>query len=137
MTPPPASQNQNPGFPGWILIVDDDEPIRTLLREFFADTGLEAVTAEGGKQALEVLDQRPTEPLVAFLDVLMPGMDGLTLARRLRSRFRLGKIVIVSGHLSDLSWWPEDLRDVEFLAKPFRQADILEKVEAARRARGI
>lgn len=137
MTPHSANENAAKVLPGWVLIVDDDAPIRTILREFLAESGLEAVAAEGGKQALALLDERPTEPLVAFVDVLMPGMDGLTLARRMRSRFKHGKIVIVSGHLSDLSWWPEDLREVEFLAKPFRQADVLEKVEAARRARGV
>lgn len=137
MTSSASNEHAAKPAPGWVLIVDDDAPICTIMKEFLTDSGLEAVTAEGGKQALAVLDERSTEPLVAFVDVLMPGMDGLTLARRLRSRFRQAKIVIISGHLSDLSWWPEDLREVEFLAKPFRQAAVLEKVEAARRARGV
>lgn len=117
-------------------MVDDELPIQTLLCEFLADTGLEVVGADNAGKALDVIGQRETEPLLAFVDVLMPGTDGLTLARKLRSRFKKGRIVVMSGHLSDVSFWPEDLRDVDFLAKPFRLEQILEKVTAARGGHG-
>ncbi len=67
------------------------------------------------------------------LDVLMPGgMDGLALARMLKGRQRRSKIVLISGHLSDASWWPADLRDMAFLEKPFRLARLVELLDAAR-----
>jgi FixJ family two-component response regulator len=59
-------------------------------------------------------------------------MDGLTLARKLHARLTRSKIVIMSGHLTDASWWPADLRDLVFIAKPFRMTDLKPLVEAAR-----
>lgn len=44
--------------------------------------------------------------LLVLTDVLMPGMDGLTLARKLQPQLKRGKIALMSGHLSDSSWWP-------------------------------
>ncbi len=117
-------------------MVDDEPSVRVLFEEFLVDTGLEVMSAPGGEQALAVVDSRRTEPLIAFLDVMMPGMDGLTLARKLLARFKSGRIVIMSGHLSDHSWWPEDLRSVEFIPKPFGRSVVLGCVEAARRLRG-
>jgi DNA-binding NtrC family response regulator len=121
----------------WILLVDDEVSIRTLMKQFLAVTGHEIEEAGNAEQALAVLGKRATEPLVTFVDVMMPGTDGLTLARKLRARFKRGRIVVMSGHLSDVSFWPEDLRDVDFMAKPFRLELVLEKVTAARAAQGI
>jgi DNA-binding NtrC family response regulator len=117
-------------------LVDDEVSIRTLMTRFLAETGLEIEEAGNADQALAVLAKRTTEPLVAFVDVMMPGVDGLTLARKFRARFKRGSIVVMSGHLSDVSYWPEDLRDVDFMAKPFRLELVLEKVTAARAAQG-
>jgi two-component system, cell cycle sensor histidine kinase and response regulator CckA len=128
-TPPAASSD-------WILVVDDEKPVRTLFEEFLVGSGIEVVTAPGGEEALTLVQSRRTEPVVAFLDVMMPGIDGLTLARKLRARFKRGRIIIMSGHLTGHSWWPEDLRSVEFIAKPFGRSVVLECVEAARRLRG-
>ncbi|HEY8994677.1 MAG TPA: response regulator [Lacunisphaera sp.] len=116
----------------WILMVDDEAPIRTVMGSFLADVGAEFVGAESGEAALQLLASRSSEPLVVFIDVLMPGMDGLTLARKLRSRLKSSVLVIISGHMTDLSWWPVDLREVLFVAKPFRLAEIMSIVTAAR-----
>jgi len=93
---------------------------------------VEVVSASDGAAALRLLEQRATEPLLVLTDVLMPGMDGLTLARKLISRVRRGKIVVMSGHLTDVSWWPADLRDLTFIAKPFRMADLAGFLREAR-----
>ena len=62
----------------------------------------------------------------------MPGMDGLTLARKLIGRLKRSKVVIMSGHLSDVSWWPADLRELVFLAKPFRMSEVSSLIDVAR-----
>lgn len=116
----------------WILMVDDEEPIRTVMASFLEEIGTEFVGAGSGEAALQILSARSDEPLVVFIDVLMPGMDGLTLARKLRSRLKSSVLVIISGHMTDLSWWPVDLREVVFVAKPFRLAEITAIVTAAR-----
>jgi two-component system, cell cycle sensor histidine kinase and response regulator CckA len=116
----------------WVLVVDDDEPIRNVLSKFLEDTGLEIVGAENANVALEILAAKASEPLVAFVDVLMPGMDGLTLARKLKAQLKHSTLVIISGHMNNLSWWPMDLSEVTFLAKPFRLAEVTEIVNMAR-----
>lgn len=126
----------DPAEPTWLLVVDDDEPVRTLVTEFLANTGLEIVAAADGAAALAALAARPTEPVIALVDVLMPGIDGLTLAQKIRTRFKRGTVVMMSGHMSNLSWWPMELRDVPFLAKPFRLAELRELVVIARAAYG-
>ena len=118
--------------PKWVLVVDDEEGIYRIITEALSVENLAVQHAKNAKDALQLLDRRSTEPLLVFLDVLMPGMDGLTLARKLGSRLRRSKIAIMSGHLTDMSWWPDDLREVEFLAKPFRVHDIMQLLEKAR-----
>ena len=116
-----------------MLVVDDEAKICEFLSAGLEGEGLEVVSASDGKMALKTVEMRGTEPLIVVVDVLMPGgIDGLTLARRLRDRLKKTKIALMSGHLSDDSWWPADLREIAFLSKPFRLAQVTELVEAAR-----
>jgi two-component system, cell cycle sensor histidine kinase and response regulator CckA len=130
MTDTSLKRAENPAR-DWLLVVDDDAPIRNVMAQFLEETGVEVVGADSGLAALEILDTRSTEPIVVFVDVLMPGMDGLTLSRKLRAKLKRTTLVIMSGHMTDLSWWPVDLREVTFLAKPFRLSEITEIVTAA------
>jgi DNA-binding NtrC family response regulator len=115
----------------WVLVVDDDVPIHELIVTALATDGLEIVTATGGDQAFQALDDHKKEPVLVLTDVLMPGIDGLSLARKLKGRLKQSKIVVMSGHLADVSWWPNDLRDLAFLAKPFRMAELTILVQSA------
>ena len=129
----PNSEPKNPALVrDWLLVVDDDEPIGEMLCTALGSETLEVVFVREGQAALEVLAERATEPLLVITDVLMPGMDGLTLARKLGARLKHSKIVVMSGHLTDASCWPADLREITFLTKPFRIAELGELVEAAR-----
>jgi two-component system cell cycle sensor histidine kinase/response regulator CckA len=127
---PPPNSLSTPST-DWLLVVDDDAPIRLVVAKFLEETGVEVVGAESGTAALDVLARRPAEPVLVLVDVLMPGMDGLTLARKLRARLKRSTIVIMSGHMTDLSWWPVDLREIPFLAKPFRLAELVAIVTSA------
>lgn len=117
---------------GWVLVVDDDRPMHELIATALGTEGVKVVTASSGPEAFAALDSHAKEPLLVLTDVLMPGMDGLTLARKLKSRLKSAKIVVMSGHLADVSWWPADLRDLTFLAKPFRMAELSALIESAR-----
>ena len=66
-----------------ILVVDDDARIRDLLRRYLTQEGLEVILAEDGK-ALNRILLRETVDLIV-LDLMMPGEDGLSICRRLRS----------------------------------------------------
>jgi len=127
-------QNDSPAGAGreWVLVVDDDKPMHDLILTALSTDGLEVITANNGDEAFKALERHANEPMLVLTDVLMPGMDGLTLARKLKARLKHGKIVVMSGHLADVSWWPADLRDLAFLAKPFRMAELAALVENAR-----
>ncbi len=116
----------------WILVVDDEAAMGDLLTEVLSLEGLRVVAARDGATALQLLAQAEIEPLLVLTDVLMPGMDGLTLARKLQPQLKRGKIALMSGHLSDSSWWPADLRECAFLAKPFQLTELQALIHEAR-----
>jgi len=66
-----------------ILVVDDEQDVRTYLRTLFTKDGYEVVTAEDGDDALA--RARETHPDLIFLDILMPKRTGIMAYRRLRS----------------------------------------------------
>jgi two-component system cell cycle sensor histidine kinase/response regulator CckA len=130
--PAPAPDTPSPRPDHWVLVVDDEAPVRMLLSEALSQFDCEVLVAETAEAGLEIIASRPTEPLLVLADVVMPGMDGLTLARRLQEQLRHGRIVLMSGHLADTSWWPTDLRELAFLPKPFALAGLGQLVEEAR-----
>ncbi|HXG62569.1 MAG TPA: sigma-54 dependent transcriptional regulator [Planctomycetota bacterium] len=77
-----------------VLVVDDDESFRQLVADRLARTGHRVVAAAGGAQALSLLDGVD----VALVDLLMPGMDGLALLRRIREARPDVAVVILTGH---------------------------------------
>ena len=117
----------------WILVVDDEAEIGNIITGGIDTDRLEVICAVDGSSALRMLAERATDPLLIMMDVLLPGgADGLSLVRKLQPRLRRTKIALMSGHLSEDSFWPVDLREVTFLAKPFRLVQVAELVEAAR-----
>jgi two-component system, NtrC family, nitrogen regulation response regulator NtrX len=79
-----------------ILIVDDEEAIRQSLGGILVDEGYEILKAESGEQALKVIeDELP--PLV-FLDIWLPGMDGLDTLKTIKSEYPAVCVIMMSGH---------------------------------------
>lgn len=77
-----------------VLVVDDDEDIRDMLRDYLGEHGYEVLLAENGEGMRAELDKRT--PDVVLLDIGLPGEDGLSLARFVREQFDIA-IIIVSG----------------------------------------
>jgi DNA-binding NtrC family response regulator len=77
-----------------VLVVDDDESFRTLVTDRLARTGHRVAAAAGGEAALELLEGIE----VALIDLLMPGMDGLTLLKKLRKANPDIAVVMLTGH---------------------------------------
>jgi DNA-binding NtrC family response regulator len=79
-----------------ILIIDDDAAMRDALAESVQDLGHEALLAPSGTIALAMLDDRATDAIL--LDLRMPGMDGLELLRRIRSRSHPPPVTVLTAH---------------------------------------
>lgn len=116
-----------------ILIVDDDPSLRGLIRDFLAGHGYQCFEAEGGQAMREVLDREAIQLVV--LDVMMPGEDGLNLARSLAGR-RDVAIIIVSalGTETDRIIGLEVGAD-DYLAKPVSPRELLARIRAVLRRR--
>jgi two-component system, cell cycle sensor histidine kinase and response regulator CckA len=115
----------------WILVIDDEPSMRLLIEVVLRSQGWEVVCADGAEAALDALKSRTQTPAVVVCDVLMPGLDGLELVRRMCARFPNLNVIFISGRLSDVSWWPTDLREHRFLAKPFETAQLISAVRDA------
>ena len=79
-----------------ILIIDDEEPIRFSLRGILEDEGYEVLEAATAEEGLEVADAE--RPDLVFLDIWLPGMDGLTAQERLKGNHPDLPVVMISGH---------------------------------------
>lgn len=103
----------------WILLVDDEAAIIPLIVDVLKRYGLKVRDANSGEAAMVAIEAAGTPPALLICDVLMPGIDGLELTRRILERSPAVKVIFISGHLTDVSWWPADLRGHRFVAKPF------------------
>jgi PAS domain S-box-containing protein len=114
-----------------LLIVDDNETARKILREQADSWGMPNESAEGGAEALRLLRQRASEgdPFhVAILDMQMPGMNGLALARAIKSDPAVAATRLVLMTPNDFHADPEQLSKtgvVACLAKPVKQSRLL------------
>ncbi len=116
-----------------LLLVDDDEDVRVLLRRRLESEGYRVAEAPNGEVALEMYRRNPTE--VVLTDIVMPEMDGRKLISALRDSFPDVRIVAISGATDrDV---PELLRDGkrlgarQTLQKPFTSQQMLDAVHTA------
>ena len=134
---PPASpvvqgfQPSGSRMPLRTLIVDDEPVARQVLREELESLGVEVIgEADNGLAALEQIAVR--RPDLVLLDLQMPGMGGLEVARNLRRGTHLPVIVIVTAY-DKYAVEAFEAGAIDYLLKPIRQERLAEAVERARR----
>ncbi|GAA0485565.1 response regulator [Streptomyces olivaceiscleroticus] len=117
-----------PGLSGRVLVVDDNKVIRQLIRVNLELEGFEVVTAADGAECLDIVHD--VCPDVVTLDVVMPRLDGLRTAERLRAdpRTRELPIAIVSACTQLEVDSGEALGVDAFLAKPFEPVELIRTV---------
>jgi PAS domain S-box-containing protein len=107
-----------------ILLVDDEEGIRKVLGISLMDIGYQVLTAQNGKEALEVF-RRHTPPIV-LTDIKMPVMDGIDLLQRIKAEKPDTEVVMLTGHGDmDLAIKCLKLEATDFITKPIND-DVLE-----------
>lgn len=114
-----------------VLIVDDDAPSLKMTAFLLAEEGYEVVTADNGIDALRLVEEKL--PDLAILDVMMPGMDGLQVTRRIRSSMNLPIIILsAKGETADRVVGLDVGAD-DYLAKPFEPSELLARVRSVLR----
>jgi CheY-like chemotaxis protein len=121
-TPPTVPKNRS------VLIVDDDQAVRNLMRVLIAQDGYKTLAAKNGYDALRLAEINRVDLLIS--DVEMPGMTGPELVLALTNRGLVGKSLLVSGNLSALNGGDAWQKPVFVLAKPFNAGQLLDKVHS-------
>jgi len=117
-----------------ILVVDDDQRIRDLLRRYLTQEGFDVVLAEDSK-ALNKLLLRDAVDLIV-LDLMMPGEDGLSVCRRLRTSGNHTPIIMLTAKSEDVDRIVGlELGADDYLSKPFNPRELLARIHAVLRRR--
>jgi CheY-like chemotaxis protein len=111
-----------------ILIVEDEDFHRVILKKILTDHGYHVVEAVNGSDGLEVM--RTTKIDLVISDLEMPGMDGMEFTKWVKELYPKFPVVIVTAHASNFS--PKEILNVNvdaFLHKPFNKEDLLKILE--------
>ena len=115
---------------GRILVVEDEDMVRAVAERALVRQGYVVETASDGEEALELFADGKRYDLVVS-DVVMPNMDGPTMARQLRSQFGDIRLLFMSGYAEEQLRETISLDNVSFLPKPFSVQQIAEAVHDA------
>lgn len=113
-----------------LLVVDDEEEVRAVMRAVLSLSGYEVLEASGGAEALEICAACGDSIDLLVTDVVMPGMDGHELAVQLRERRPSLKVLLVSGYPATIIEHHHGIMPagMDFLQKPFSGDDLARKV---------
>jgi len=115
-----------------ILVIDDQDSIRRVVRRALEQDGHEVFDASDGELGMEILESNSFD--VVITDIFMPGQDGIVTLRQIRKRFPAVKVIVISGGdssgLMDLRQDAELLGAVKSLQKPFNAREIMDLVRS-------
>jgi DNA-binding NtrC family response regulator len=113
-----------------ILIVDDELSVRTSLQEWFLEEGFNVETAESGEEALNKMQTGPFD--LILLDIKMPGMDGITLQKKIKDIDEDAIIIIMTAYASvDTAVEALKLGAFDYVTKPFDPDDLSQLIRNA------
>jgi len=115
-----------------VLVVEDEEQVRTVAARALAEAGYRVLLAESGERALEMVRQNGNRPVLALVDVVMPGLGGSELAEELARVVPETRVLFTSGY-TDGEILRRGLLDpgAAFLAKPFSPEALVRAVHAS------
>ncbi len=125
----PPSEMKRPGGSETILLVEDEEQILSLGKEILTDCGYKVLAAGTPEAALKLAQEEPGKIHLLLSDVVMPGMNGKELRKRLEEIKPGLRSVFMSGYTADVIAHHGILdKGVDFLQKPFTMESLTEKV---------
>jgi two-component system, cell cycle sensor histidine kinase and response regulator CckA len=128
-TQPPRTQAPDRKASETVLLVEDEESVRQLIRETLEAKGYKVLEAKNGTQALEIAGRGKTHIDILITDVVMPGMNGREVSSRLSVTHPNTRVLYLSGYAED-AIFHEGVLDPEasFLQKPFTLQTLARKV---------
>ena len=113
-----------------VIVVDDDSGVRNAMRILLKTVGLDSIQFGSAQEFLTAY--QPSQPGCLVLDIRMPGMSGLELQQELNLRGAVIPVIFMSGH-GDIPMAVEAMQHgaFDFLQKPFRDQDLLDRVQRA------
>ena len=123
--------------PARLLVVEDDDALRDILARRFRDAGYTVETAATGPDALAAV--AAAVPDLVLLDVMLPGLDGLDVCRRLRGDHALLPILLLTARADELDRVVGlEVGADDYITKPFSVQEVVARVRAAlRRSRAV
>ena len=120
-----------------ILVVDDEEMIRKLIRKYAEFEGHEVTEAENGMEAVELVRRDPGAFDLAVLDVMMPELDGFSALRRIRQEDRRTPVLMLSARGEEYDRIHGfELGVDDYVVKPFSPKELMLRVSAILRRAG-
>ena len=119
-----------------VVIVDDDNRIRDLLRRFLSQEGFDVLMAEDSRALARIMQRESVDLLV--LDLMLPGEDGLSICRRLRAEGQKVPIIMLTAKGEDVDRIAGlEIGADDYLAKPFNPRELLARIHAVLRRRPV
>ncbi|HZK49207.1 MAG TPA: response regulator, partial [Thermoleophilia bacterium] len=128
----PVERRPRVGRGELVLVVEDEDPLRRLVQAILLRLGYTVAVAANGNEAVELVEGAELKPELVITDVVMPGMNGVALAKRLRKTLPDLKVIFMSGYTDaeiassldvDARWW-------SFISKPFTKEALAGTIEA-------
>lgn len=113
-----------------ILLVDDEEEFVTTLAERLELRGIQALVATDGETAMELIETDP--PQIVILDVMMPGLGGLEVLKRIKARSPQTPVILLTGRGSTKEGIEGmHLGAADYLMKPINIEELIKKIQAS------
>ena len=113
-----------------VLIVDDEQRMRKLIKDFLVAKGFSILEAENGEKALEVFEEKKNKINLILLDFMMPKLDGWSVLRQIRQESKVPIIMLTARGEEQDELFGFELGVDEYISKPFSPKILVARVEA-------
>ncbi len=113
-----------------ILVVDDEQRMRTLIKDFLTKKDYEVIEAKDGEEALEIFNEKHEIINLILLDVMMPKLDGWSVLRQIRQTSKVPIMMLTARGEEQDELFGFELGVDEYVSKPFSPKILVARVEA-------
>lgn len=114
----------------FILIVDDEERMRSLIRDFLKQKNYRTLEAKDGEEVIEIFEKNQNKINLIILDVMMPKLDGWSVLRQIRQKSNVPVIMLTARGEEQDELFGFELGADEYISKPFSPKVLVARVEA-------